>query len=190
MKRKYMKLMAILLSLAISEINSPKAMAQRWYGNEYYLERDETDKESDKQIDAMLFDYEQVLNKLTYKELCCFNIDLAHGPADVWFPIAIYISADRAISQVNALNYDEYYLPMTNARIKDAYTLIDGRPKKISDINLLDNIDKNNLAFSLVQKDSKGTDQIVGYINGKDMIAMTLGSYKNYDKAKQKTKKY
>lgn len=188
MKRKY-KAITVFLVLLISEMTSIKANAQSWDSNDYYWVRNSDNIEDNKELDEMDFEYQLVMNQLTYKDLCCFYLDTGQfSMGDVWFPIAIYTSADRAINQVDAVEYEKFYLPIANAKIKDAYQLINGIPSLIEDINMLDKVNKDNLSFSLVQIDSDGNEQIVGYINGKDMVAMAIPSMNSYGKKKELTK--
>lgn len=189
MRKKHIKTISMLISLAISEITSIQVNAQTWNGNGYYFSRNLDDIKSDDEINESDFDYKTIMDWLTYKNLCCFNLDTGVDTmGDVWFPIAIYTSVDRAVYQIDALNYEDFYLSMANSRIKDAYQLIDGRPVLIEDVSQLDEIDKDNLAFSLVQEDLNANEQIVGYINGKDMVAMALPSMNNYKKEKELVK--
>lgn len=179
MKKSYLKKTALLLSLTLSELMSITANAQVFHGNGYYYERDLTDVEGKERLLELDFDYELILESLTYKELCCYHLDGGqYTTVDNWFPIAIYTSADRAIMQTDALKYEEFYLPMSNANIGNAYQLIDGKPSIIEDISTLDTIDIDNLAFSLIQENSDHQKQTVGYINGCDMLAMVSGKYK------------
>lgn len=189
MKKRNIKTI-LLLSMALSEITSTTVNAQKWQGNGSYMVRDLDDFESDKEIDEMDFDYELVMNWLTYKDLCCFNLDTgANSMADTWFPIAIYSSADRAINQIEAVESEKFYLFVADAKIKDAYQLVNGKPSLIEDVSILNEIDKDNLAFSLVQTDSNVKEQTVAYINGKDMVAMAYPCMKYYKEEKQLIKK-
>lgn len=180
MPKKYLKATTILISLALSELMSINAKAYTFHGNGYYLERDSTDFEGKQQLLELDFNYKLIMEDLTYKELCCFNFPSGFmgSMKENWFPIAIYISADRAITQTDALQYENFFLPMANAGIGNAYQLIDGKPSIIEDISMLDTIDIDNLAFSLVQEDSNHNEQVVGYINGCDMLAMVSGQHK------------
>lgn len=190
MKKRYRKATALFLSLLISEMTSITVNAHKWYGNGYYMVRDENDLESDKEIEEINFNYQLIINQVTYKDLCCFYLDTGgFTRKDAWFPIAIYTSADRAINQEEAIEYEKFYLSIANSKIKDAYQLVDGKPRMIEDIDALDTVDKDNLAFSLVQDDLYGNEQIVAYINGKDMIAMAMSSVKDYEQEKRLIKK-
>jgi len=179
MKKNRLKATAILISLALSEMMSTTANAYNFHGDDYYIERDLTDFEGKQKLLELDFNYELIMENLTYKELCCFNLPAGFNDImlENWFPIAIYTSADRAITQTDALQYKNFFLPMANASIGNAYQLVDGRPSIIDDITMLDTIDIDNLAFSLVQEDSNHNEQVVGYINGCDMLAMVSGQH-------------
>lgn len=184
MKKNYLKLLALVTSIALTDPNVT-ASAQSWTGNGYYLVRDTNDIEEDEKLNQTKFDYDLILNKITYRDLCCFYLDTGIDSQDYqWFPFAIYTSADRAINQFDALKYDKFYLPMANAKFKDAYQLVDGKPQLIEDTDILNSLDKNNLAFTLVQN-----EQIVGYVNGKDMLAMLTPRKKYVIKEKTLLKK-
>ncbi len=175
MKKNYQKAMSILLSAILVESTPLMVNAQTWNNNGYYYERDLSDTKSAKEIEEADIDYQKIINNLTYKDLCCFYLDTGLTTmGEVWYPIAVYTSADRAINQVDAIQNDEFYNLLANSKIKKAYQLVDGKPYIVEDIDSLRDIDKDNLAFALVRNDEEGIEQIVGYINGKDMLAMVL----------------
>lgn len=151
----------------------------------WYIEDSENSEEKEINWVQIMFNYEKLINQMTYGDLCYFNTEVP-----LWIPFPIYISADRAILQIDEFEQEDFSFNFIDAKIGVPYLLVDGIPKQIKNLQKLDELSAESIAFPLYRKDANGNNQTIGYINGLDAVCMASPKLKAYEEEKTLNKKY
>jgi len=108
-------------------------------------------------------EFDKVMHHMSYKDACPTNQE--SGSLEY---IPVYATIDSAIQETNPWKQKKQYQEFLDSKIGTAHALIAGIYVPIEKVDGVSSFDR--ISFSLEKTNQEGQVEIVGYINGKDLL--------------------
>ena len=109
------------------------------------------------------FEFDKIIHHMSYGDACSIN-----EKSDSIDFIPVYVTVDSAIRKTNPLQEKKQYSEFLDAKIGGANALIAGIYVPIEKVDGVSNFD--GISFSLEKSNQEGKMEVVGYINGNDLV--------------------